>query len=128
MFLIDFLFCFVVVVFLFVCLFVCLFVFVVVFVDFYVVPLFIKFFFFPTVVYKMQDNLIFFFAEITWSAMKTHIIKYYTNKNACSHSSKLQPTGTNSCPPFTPKHSSILTQLRRPRIPISSQFRPVVLL
>ena len=48
------------------------------------------------------------------------IIKHCTN-NTFSHSSKLQSTGTSSCLPFTPKHSSILFQPRCPRIPISSR-------
>ena len=48
-----------------------------------------------------------------------HTIKHSTN-NTCSHSPKLQSTRTNSCLPFTPKHSSILSQPHRPRIPISN--------
>ena len=55
--------------------------------------------------------------EIAWSA----VMKRCTN-NTRSHSSKLQSTRrTNGSLPFTPKHSSILSQPRRPRIPISSR-------
>ena len=49
-----------------------------------------------------------------------HVIRHCTN-GTCPQSSKLQSTRTNSCLPFTPKHSSILSSPLRPRIPISSR-------
>ena len=65
-----------------------------------------------------QGNFINPFQKLQ-SAMKTYIIKHCTNKT-CSHSSKLQSTHTNRCLPFTPKHSSTLSQPRHPHIPVSS--------
>ena len=50
-----------------------------------------------------------------------YTIKKHCTNNACSHSSKLQSTGTNSRLPFTPRHSSILFQPRRPRVHVSSR-------
>ena len=65
-----------------------------------------------------QGNFINPFQKLQ-SAMKTYIIKHCTNKT-CSRSSKLQSTHTNRCLPFTPKHSSTLSQPRHPHIPVSS--------
>ena len=60
-------------------------------------------------------------AEITWSTIKTHYVIKHCINNTCSHSSKLQSTRTNNCLQFTPKHSSVLSQPRRPCIPITRE-------
>ena len=53
--------------------------------------------------------------EITSGLKRNQLISYCTS-NTSPHSSRLQSTHTNSCLPFTPEHSSILSQPHRPHI------------
>ena len=62
-----------------------------------------------------------FMNEITWSAIKHNNYKMRRCTDfLCSHSSKLESIRIEICFPFTPKHSFILFQPRRPRVPVSS--------
>ena len=63
-----------------------------------------------------------FMNEITWSAIKrnNYIRMRRCTDFLCSHSSKLESTRIEICLPFTPKHSFILFQPRRPHVPVSN--------